>query len=151
MPRPNPTPQKKSRSITMALLGAVTLCSCCCCLAPNPNPPDEEVPAGDSGGSNFEGPQEVAADGTPVPGTATTTNQATQTKHTTHSRPFYGGPFWLPLFFGGMGGSNYRGSGGSGYNSPSRTQSPGAGAPAGGFGGTGRAMGGGTSGGSSSS
>lgn len=133
----------------MALLGAVTLCSCCCCLAPAPQR-DEEVPTGDTDGSDFNAPQEVAADGTSVPGTGTTTNQATQTTHTTHSRPFYGGPFWLPLFFGGYGGgSNSRG--GSGVNSPSRTQSPGAGAPAGGFGGTGRAMGGGTSGGSSSS
>ncbi len=138
--KPDPPP-KKSRSITLALLGAVTLCSCCCCLAPAPRQ-DDEVPAGDSEGGDFGEPQQFAADGTPVPGTGT--NQAT---HTTHSRPFYGGPFWLPLFFGG--GSSYRG--GSGVNSPSRTQSPGAGVPTGGFGGTGRVMGGGTAGGSSSS
>ena len=141
MPQPKPTPQKKSRGITLALLGAVTLCSCCCCLAPAPQR-DEEVPAGDSESGDFGGPKEVAADGTPAPGNGTTTT------HATHSRPFYGGPFWLPLFFGNSG-SSYRG--GSGVNSPSRTQSPGGGVATGGFGGTGRSMTGGATGGASSS
>ena len=143
-PRRKPDPLKRSRSITMALLGAVTLCSCCCCLAPAPQR-DEEVPAGETEGSDFGEPPQLAADGTPVPGTGTSPNQTT---HATHSRPFYGGPFWLPLFFGNSG-SSYRG--GSGVNSPPRTQSPGGGVTTGGFGGTGRSMTGGSTGGGSSS
>lgn len=139
--RPEPPP-KKSRSITMALLGAVTLCGCCCCLLPAP--PDE--PAGDTGGSSFDEVQEFAADGTPTTGTITRTNTTSNTTHTSHGRSYYGGPFWLPLFFGG--GSTSRGVG-PGVNSPSRTQSPGGGVSTGGFGGTGRSMTGG--GGSSSS
>ena len=147
MSKPRPAadpPPKKSRSITMALLGAVTLCSCCCCLLPAPNDDD---PTGDPGGSNFEEAQEFAADGTPTTGT-TARNSGNQTTHNATGRSHYGGPFWLPLFFG----SSYsRGSSGPGVNSPSRTPSPGGGVTTGGFGGTGRSMtGGGTGGGSAS-
>ena len=135
---PDPPP-KKSRSITMALLGAVTLCSCCCCLLPAP--PDDG--GGDGGGGDFSDAQEFAADGTPS--TATTgRNAGHQTTHNSTGRSHYGGPFWLPLFFG----NSY--SRGPGVNSPSRTPTPG-GVTTGGFGGTGRSMtGGGTGGGSAS-
>jgi len=148
-----PPPQKKSRPITMALLGAVTLCSCCCCLAPDPRGPDDG-PAGDSGGTNFDDPREVAAgtpttaaDGTPTTGSTGRTTY-NQTSHSGTGRSFYGGPFWLPLFFGGSTSRGY--SGGPGVGAPSRSPAPGGGVSTGGFGGTGRSMGG-AGGGSSSS
>lgn len=115
---------RMSRTIGLVLLGGAAL-SACCCLIPRPQPAPPV--------------QQYDENGNPIPLAQTTSTHTTVRRH---------GPLWVPWYWGGSSySSGYRSgplfrSGSSYRPSGASPVSPGGSVTRGGFGSTGRGIGG---------